>query len=362
MLGGVEAAEVGLARHRRAEDGAEHAGGFVVKLLGAHASVCYALQVWVCEVIVAVSVRCCTGEAVGPGAEFHVEAVEDGLVVVPAAAPVAHHHAVKAPFSLEDVKQKAFVVAVELAVVEVVRAHYRPCVALAHGGLEGGEVDFVQGAVVQIAAGGGTAHLLVVDGKVLDAGRHAVLLHALYVRHHHLACEVRVFSHVLEVTAVERGAADVDAGAEEYVFLPVPGFFSYAAAEQEAHFFVPGGGKAAECGECGAGVVGPACLVPFVPEDLGADSVGAVCAPYLGDAEPGDTAGAEFGLCVREGHLFFRGQAGKGVCHTLLYGAGQVEVHGNVLPGGICCAGGYCKNCRQEGFELHILFRISDFL
>ena len=180
--------------------------------------------------------------------------------------------------------------AVELAVVEVVGAHYGPGAALAYCGLEGGEVDLVERAVVQVAAGSGAADFLVVHREVLYARGNAVFLHTGYIGNHHLAGEERVFSHILEVAAVERGAADVYSGPQQNVFFTVTGLLSYAAAEQKSHIPVPGGCKAAEGGEGCAGVVGPAGLVPLVPENLGTDAVGTVGAPDLGNAQAGYAA------------------------------------------------------------------------
>ena len=53
-------------------------------------------------------------------------------------------------------------------------------------------------------------------------------LYALDVRHHHPACQVRVFTHVLEVTAIERSTVDIDSGAEKHVLLTVTGFLTDA--------------------------------------------------------------------------------------------------------------------------------------
>ena len=70
--------------------------------------------------IVPITVACCACEAVCPCAHLDVKAVEDSFLIVAASAPVADYDTVKAPFTLEDVHEELLVVAVELAVVEVV--------------------------------------------------------------------------------------------------------------------------------------------------------------------------------------------------------------------------------------------------
>ena len=70
--------------------------------------------------IVPVTVACCACEAVCPCAHLDIKAVEDSFLIVAASAPVADYNAIKAPLALEDVHKEFLVVAVELAVIEVV--------------------------------------------------------------------------------------------------------------------------------------------------------------------------------------------------------------------------------------------------
>ena len=70
--------------------------------------------------IVPVAVACSAFEAVCPCAHLDVKAVEDSFLIVAASAPIADYDTVKAPFALEDVHKELLVVAVELAVIEVV--------------------------------------------------------------------------------------------------------------------------------------------------------------------------------------------------------------------------------------------------
>ena len=230
MLGRSEAAEVLLGAHRGAENRAEDARSFVVEAFFGGAAVAETLQVRTREVVVRVGVGRRAAQAVGPGAHLDVKAVGRSFVVVAAAAPVADNHAVEAPFSLEDVAEKALVVAVELAVPEVVGAHYRPGSAVHDSRLERGQVDFIEGAVVHHRVGGGAARFLIVHGEVLHARGNSVALHALNIGHHELAGQIRVLAHILERAAVERGAAHIDARAEQDVLFAVARFLPYAVA------------------------------------------------------------------------------------------------------------------------------------
>ena len=283
-------------------------------------------------VVVAVGRR--SPQAIGPGTVFHIQAVGDGLVVVAGAAPVADHHAVKAPLALQYVEQQALVVAVEFAVVEVVGAHYRPGSAVLDGRTECRQVYFVEGAVVHHGVRGGAARLLVVDGKVLDAGGNSVLLHALHVRGHHCAGEERVLAHIFEIAPVKRGAADVHAGAQQYILLAVAGLLADSAAEEQRHFPVPGRCKAGKSGERSTGIIGPAGLVPLVPEHFGTDSVRAVGTPHLGDSEPGHAGRTEFRLGVGHRHLLLSAETRQGVLDTFFDGTRRVKIRGDVLTGG----------------------------
>ena len=78
---------------------------------------------------------------------------------------------------------------------------------------------------------------------MLDTSCNSVCLNSLDVWDHHLAREEGIFSHVLEITAVQRGTADVDAGAEEDIFLAIAGFFADAVSVKAGEFAIPCRGK-----------------------------------------------------------------------------------------------------------------------
>ncbi|CCZ47875.1 predicted protein [Bacteroides sp. CAG:661] len=171
--------------HHSSEGQTQHTSHLVVEFIHACPSVFQTLQIGLGQVIIVVRIACTRGKPVGPRTELQVEPVGNGLLRVVRAAPVRNDHTVEAPLSFQDVLQEIFVVAAVLALVQVVRAHDGPCLALLHSGLEGRQIDFIQGTVVHHDIQCRAIDFLIVQRKVLDAGRHAVLLHALYIGNNH---------------------------------------------------------------------------------------------------------------------------------------------------------------------------------
>ena len=91
-----------------------------------------------CQIIGIVGIGLAHGQTVGPGAELEVEAVAYRFVGIVATAPVADHHAIKAPVLLQNLVEHDIVVAVVLVLIEVVGTHDGPGTTLLHSGLEGG--------------------------------------------------------------------------------------------------------------------------------------------------------------------------------------------------------------------------------
>ena len=144
---------------------------------------------------------------------------------------------------------------------------------------------------------------------MLDTSGDAVFLNTLNVGNDDLRGEIGVLAHIFEVTAIERCAVDVDAGAEQYVLVSVAGFLTDRLAIQGRHVGIPGCGQTCERRESDAGVIGRTGLFPFVPKDVGTDTVRAVGTPDSGDTETLNTGGAEFTLSMDDAYLF-------GSCHT----------------------------------------------
>ena len=101
-------------------------------------------------------------------------------------APVRDHDSVKAPLTLEDVVEHVLVVAEMLALVEVVRAHDRPCATFLDSSLECRKINLIEGSVIQHGIVLMTLCLLIVKRIMLYADCDAVLLYLLDIRHYHL--------------------------------------------------------------------------------------------------------------------------------------------------------------------------------
>ena len=264
MLLAAERAETGFRVHGCEHDQAQDAARLVVEFGGTDLARGDEVEVWLSHIVVVVGVAGAVGKAVGPAAELQVEAVGNGLRRVVRAAPVAHHDPLESPFLLEDVVEHPAVVAEVLVAVEVVGPHDAPGVALGDGCLEGRQVDFVEGSVVDYNVGRVAVHLVVVEREMLDAGGDAAALQALDVGHHHTRGQTGVLAHVFEVTAVERRAVDVDAGAENHVLASVAGLLAERAAVEPGHVGIPCRRQAGECREGDARVVRLSGLLPFV--------------------------------------------------------------------------------------------------
>ena len=144
--------------------------------------------------------------------------------------PVADGNAIESPVAFENIEQQHRVFASVVAVIFVVARHNGPCLAFGDGSFEARQVYFVKSAVVDKHIYAVACHLLIVERIVLNTSRHAVLLHALHIRHHHSGGEQWVFAHIFEISATERRTVDVYAGAQEHVFVAITGLFAYRFA------------------------------------------------------------------------------------------------------------------------------------
>ena len=240
-----------------------------------------------------------------------------------------------------------------LALVFIIGAHDGPCPALLDSRLEGRKVNLVEGPVVDLDVDAVAVLLLIVQREVLDAGGDAVLLHLLNIGNHHPRSEERIFAHILEIAAVERRAVDVHAGTQQDVLFAVAGLLADGLPVEGRHLGVPRRGEARQGRECRAGVVRPARLIPFVPQHLGADAVGTVGTPHLGDTQTRNARRREFRLRMQDGHLLFEGHAREGVLHPFFKRLRLVEVDGHIAPRLLNAAAGDRRKSTQhsEAFQ-----------
>ena len=102
--------------------------------------------------------------------------------------PVGHDQTAEAPVAFEGLVEQPWVLAGVDAAETVVRAHHGPDATLLYRGFEGGQVDLVQGARIDLGADRHALGLLVVGGEVLDCGHHALALHAVDVGDRRARC------------------------------------------------------------------------------------------------------------------------------------------------------------------------------
>jgi hypothetical protein len=124
------------------------------------------------------------GRAAG---HLEVHAGVDGGRSGVGAAPVGNDKALEAKFLLQNAGEKIRILSAVDAVQLVVGGHHGPDAGLLHAGLEGGEIDFVQRALVDIGVDAMALELFVVGGEMLERGDDAFALHALDVSHAELA-------------------------------------------------------------------------------------------------------------------------------------------------------------------------------
>ena len=178
-------------------------------------------------------------------AEHHVAACAEGKVDVHPAG-VAHggvgdHHAVEAPLVAEHIGEQCLGSACPSVAKAAVTAHDSGGAALLDGKLKGLEVDLADGLLVCPHRDGQTVGLLIVQGKVLDIGVHALTVHALHHGSAHLAGQQAVLAVILEVTAGEGGAVDVHAGGVQTHHMVCGGLGAKGGAKALGKVGVPAG-------------------------------------------------------------------------------------------------------------------------
>ena len=241
------------------------------------------------------------GVAAGTG-HFEGGAVLHAEGVVIGAAPVGDDGPVEAPVLPQNVLQQVGILVGVGAVDEVVGGHDGLGLCLFHHDLEAGQIQLPQGALIEHRVAGHAAQLLTVDRKVFGAGRDAVFLDAAHIGGGHPAREDGVFREILEVTAAEGAALDIQAGTEQDSHFLCGGFLAQCLADGFAQLLIPaarsgGRGRKAGCRNAGveAQMVGGTGLL--------ADTVGAVRKGDSRDALARQSAGGKDSL-AREQSAF----------------------------------------------------------
>ena len=154
-------------------------------------------------------------------------------------APVRDDHPREMPAVAQDAALEKSILAAPVSVHLVVRRHHAPGACVHDGGLEGGEIDFVQRPFVADGVDVVSVEFLVVEAKVLDGRGNAVALDRPDLGNDQLCREARILGEVFPVAAATRITHDVDAGPEHLVFAARTRLFADDMAEGSGKVAVP---------------------------------------------------------------------------------------------------------------------------
>ena len=178
-------------------------------------------------------------------AEHHVAAGTDSKVDVHpvgvAHGGVGDHHAVEAPLVAEHIGEQRLGSACPGVAQTAVAAHNGGGAALLDRKLKGLEVNFADGLLVCPHREGQTVGFLIVQGKMLDVGVHALAVHALHHGSAYLAGQQTVLAVILKVTTGEGSAVDVHAGGIQTHHMVCGGLGTKGGAKALGKVGVPAG-------------------------------------------------------------------------------------------------------------------------
>ena len=172
-----------------------------------------------------------------------------------------------------------------------------------------------------------TVEFLIVQCIMLHASSHSILLHTFDVRNHHCGREVRIFSHIFEVTSVQGCTVDIHTGAQQNIFFAITSLFTDTFSVKMRHFGIPCSSKTRQCRIGNTRVVCPSCLIPFVPQHFRTDTVRTISSPYFRDTKTGNACRTKFRLCMNHLYLFFKGHPVQRIFHSLFDRLTCVQIH-----------------------------------
>src|SRR5690554_1499533 len=110
--------------------------------------------------------------------------------------------------------------------VFVISTHDCPYLSFLNSCFESWQIYLSQCTLISYYIDSASFCLLIIEGEVLNTSSNTIELYPYYVRHYHSGGQVRVLTHVFEVSAIERGSVNIYAWTKKHGFLPVSGFFS----------------------------------------------------------------------------------------------------------------------------------------
>ena len=190
----------------------KNAPHFIIQLLCSYFAFLYQCKIRMCQIVVIISIACPIGKSVCPTTELHIQAIMNSFFRVVGTSPVGNNHSVKSPFTFQDIIQQILVMTTVLTFIQVVRSHDGPSLPLPDSSLESRQINFIQSTVIHNNIGGMAVHFLIIQRIVFYASGNAILLYTLYIRNYHLSGQIRVFTHIFEITPVQRSTVNIHSG------------------------------------------------------------------------------------------------------------------------------------------------------
>ena len=171
--------------------------------------------------------------------------------------PVGHDHTLIAPFLPGDGLHQIVVVVAPDAVDPVVAGHQGQGLCLLQADLKALEINFPQGTLRNHGIASVPVQLLIVAGKMLDAGTDPLGLETLDHRPRNPAGEIGILGKILEIPAAQGIPVDVHAGRQQHVAAPPAHFRSHCPVEALHQLQIEGAGKERAHGKQRTGIVQP---------------------------------------------------------------------------------------------------------
>ena len=206
-----------------------------------------------------------------------------GLDAVTQRAPVGHDQPGKAPILAQNIGQQPVVVAGVDVVDARVAAHNGFGLGSLDYGFKRGQVQLAQGALIHLAVAVEPLVLLIVRGKMLEAGACAGALRALHPCRAHRARNAGILGKILKVAPTQRVALDVDAGSQHHVHAVGKSFLTDGLSLGFQQLGVPSCAARHSCREAG-GRLGLVDTQHIGAVFLAAHAVGTVAHRNGGDA------------------------------------------------------------------------------
>ena len=217
---------------------------------------------------------------------FYIQTALCRLFCMMHRTPVRYYHAVIFPFSPQDPVHQYSALTAVLPLIAVVGPHQRIGISLFHRFFKGGKVDLSQRPVADLHLHIQALCLLIIYGKMLDAGCHIGFLNALNQRYRQFSRQIRILTHIFKVSSAEGTSFDIDPRCQDHILAPASGLLPQYPARLTGNLPVPGGGKGTVAGQIGYIVIAVSDCLPCIIFKLMPYSHGTVRHFHCRDPQP----------------------------------------------------------------------------